>query len=226
MISSNDMGNLNQSQSWLDEIHKHYNLALFSPAHSLMCIAIRSTYAGSVTMTLQCCMDSSEQLVFQYFWCTYWFRQSCFSRSFQWWALLCKFRCYEAKIDKSEKGGSCMLGVEPRSLLAWAASALLLSHDSLMTTNLKILHMFCIYFQREARCSELLCNLCFSQLMTHKHPHVMTDNRMQLLVSLRIQQPLPIYGITILANMNSPAVLRILLVTCRDLGHHLYGTYR
>ena len=129
MISSNDMGNLNQSQSWLDEIHKHYNLALFSPAHSLMCIAIRSTYAGSVTMTLQCCMDSSEQLVFQYFWCTCWFRQSCFSRSFQWWALLCKFRCYEAKIDKSEKDGSCWesnpghFWFEPPVLCCWAMTA-------------------------------------------------------------------------------------------------------
>ena len=52
-------------------------------------------------------------------------------------------RCYEEKIGESEKGWQPP-GVEPRTPLAWAASALPLSHDSQTTTNphnpLYILH--------------------------------------------------------------------------------------
>ena len=44
------------------------------------------------------------------------------------------FRCYEPKIEESEKGRQPP-GVEPRIPLAWAASALPLSHDSQTTTN-------------------------------------------------------------------------------------------
>ena len=45
-----------------------------------------------------------------------------------------EFKCYEAKIEESEKGRQ-LLGVEPRTPLALAASALPLSHDSRTTTN-------------------------------------------------------------------------------------------
>ena len=54
--------------------------------------------------------------------------------------------------------GRQSLGVKPRTLLAWAASAVPLTHNSRMTTNL----YFClitsnfIHFQYEARCSEHL----------------------------------------------------------------------
>ena len=43
-----------------------------------------------------------------------------------------EFRCYEAKIEESEKSRQ-LPGVEPRTLLAWAASALPLSHNSQTT---------------------------------------------------------------------------------------------
>ena len=43
-------------------------------------------------------------------------------------------RCYEAKIEESVKGRQPP-GIEPRTPLAWAASALPLTHDSRTTTN-------------------------------------------------------------------------------------------
>ena len=57
--------------------------------------------------------------------------------------ILKEVRCYEVKIEESEKGRQPP-GVEPRTPLAWAASALPLSYDSWTTTNthnpLYILH--------------------------------------------------------------------------------------
>ena len=46
--------------------------------------------------------------------------------------LINEFRCYEAKIEESEKGRQPP-GVEPRTPLAWATSAVPLSHDNWTT---------------------------------------------------------------------------------------------
>ena len=63
-----------------------------------------------------------------------------------------KVRCYEAQIEESEKGRQPP-GVEPRTPLAWAASALPLSHNSRTTTNphnpLCILHRW--YWMPQSR---------------------------------------------------------------------------
>ena len=45
-----------------------------------------------------------------------------------------EFKCYEAKVEENEKGRQS-LGVEPRIPLAWAASALPLTHNSRTITN-------------------------------------------------------------------------------------------
>ena len=42
--------------------------------------------------------------------------------------------CYKAKLEKSEKGQQ-LQGIEPRTLLAWAASALPLTYDSQTSNN-------------------------------------------------------------------------------------------
>ena len=55
-----------------------------------------------------------------------------------------EFRCYEARIEESEKGRQS-LGVEPRTPLAWAANALPLSHDSRTTTNPRLITSKFIY---------------------------------------------------------------------------------
>ena len=70
-------------------------------------------------------------------------RKKCFPKPENLWKLfrasclkleISEFRCYEVKIEESEKGRQT-LGVEPRTPLAWAASTLPLSHDRQTTTN-------------------------------------------------------------------------------------------
>jgi len=46
-----------------------------------------------------------------------------------------EFKCYETKIEESEKAGRHRELIEPRTPLAWATIVLSLSYDSRTTTN-------------------------------------------------------------------------------------------
>ena len=96
----------------------------------------------------------------------------CFFENTKSYKTIKEFRCYEVKIEESEKAGG--FRSRTQDTLAWAASDLLLSYGNRTTTNphnpLYVLHKWSLgcfaflyfhliiskflYFQHEARCSE------------------------------------------------------------------------
>ena len=102
----------------------------------------------------------------------------CFFENTKSYKTIKEFRCYEVKIEESEKAGG--FRSRTQDTLAWAASDLLLSYGNRTTTNphnpLYVLHKWSLggfaflyfhliiskflYFQHEARCSEHFWVLC------------------------------------------------------------------
>ena len=94
-----------------------------------------------------------------------------------------EFRCYEAKIDESEKGGSCWesnpghFWFEPPVLCCWAMTA---GWQPTWKSSI------CSPFISSVRQDALNYYVTYASANSwHTNIHVMTDNRMQLLVSLR-----------------------------------------